>query len=112
MIRHSSRTCIWPKQNVTTNSLISKRTDANEVHEIVWDKPKREANLFKHGVDFADIDEAFFLNALIGDAMQGRRFAIGLLDDVIVVIFMTLGAEGVSIVSAPPASKTERRLLS
>lgn len=31
--------------------------------KIVWDEPKREANLFKHKLDFADLDETFFENA-------------------------------------------------
>lgn len=32
---------------------------------IVWDERKRLANLDKHGLDFADLDEDFFLNALV-----------------------------------------------
>lgn len=79
--------------------------------KIVWDEPKRLANLDKHGIDFADIDEGFFADALIGEAKNGRYFAIGELDGVIIVIFAALGAEGVSIVSARPASRKERRLL-
>ena len=79
--------------------------------KIVWDEPKRLANLDKHGIDFADIEEGFFLSALIGPAKNGRYFAIGELDGTIIVIFATLGNEGVSIVSARPASRKERRLL-
>jgi uncharacterized DUF497 family protein len=30
------------------------------VVKIVWDEPKRLANLEKHGLDFADLDEAYF----------------------------------------------------
>lgn len=78
---------------------------------IVWDEPKRHANLAKHGIDFADIDEAFFLSALIGPAKEGRHFAIGNLDGVIVVIFALLGTEGLSIISARPASRKERKML-
>jgi uncharacterized DUF497 family protein len=78
---------------------------------IVWDEPKREANLAKHGIDFADIGEDFFLSAVIGPAKDGRYFAIGRLDDIIVVIFATLGAEGLSIVSARPANRKERKAL-
>lgn len=78
---------------------------------IVWDEPKREANLAKHGIDFAAISEDFFAGALIGDAKNGRYFAIGNLDGVIVVIFATLGTEGISIISARPASRKERKLL-
>jgi uncharacterized DUF497 family protein len=28
--------------------------------QIVWDEPKRLANLDKHGLDFADLNETFF----------------------------------------------------
>jgi len=28
--------------------------------KIVWDEPRRLANLDKHGLDFADLDELFF----------------------------------------------------
>lgn len=72
---------------------------------IVWDEPKRLANLDKHGIDFADIDEEFFASALIGEAKQGRYFAIGELDGVIVVIFALLGTEGLRLSRhAPPAA--------
>lgn len=78
---------------------------------IVWDEPKRIANLAKHGVDFADIGESFFANAVVGEAKAGRHFAIGELDGVTIVIFATLGTEGVSLISARPASRKERKLL-
>ena len=78
---------------------------------IVWDEPKRLANLAKHGIDFADIGEDFFADALIGVAKKGRYFAIGELNGVIIVIFATLGTEGISIVSARPASRNEKALL-
>ena len=77
---------------------------------IVWDEPKREANLTKHGIDFAAIDETFFANALIGPARDGRWFALGRLDGIVVVIFARLGFEGVSIISARSASRKERKL--
>jgi len=32
---------------------------------IVWDEPKRLANLDKHGLDFADLNETFFDSALV-----------------------------------------------
>jgi uncharacterized protein len=79
--------------------------------KIVWDEPKRRANLAKHGIDFADVDEDFFSRARIGRAKHGRYFAIGELDGVIVVIFAQLGSEGVSVISARPANRKERSLL-
>lgn len=78
---------------------------------IVWDEPKRLANIDKHGIDFADIGEGFFLTALVRSAKDGRYAAIGDLDGVIVVIFAVLGSEGVSIISARPASHRERSFL-
>ncbi|KPH62333.1 BrnT family toxin [Novosphingobium sp. ST904] len=79
---------------------------------IVWDEPKRIVNLAKHGIDFADIGEDFFASALVREAKDGRFAAIGRMNGVIAVIFATLGTEGISIISARPASKNERRLMS
>lgn len=80
--------------------------------KIVWDEPKRLANLAKHGIDFADIDEGFFLSAVVRPARNGRFAAIGRLGGAVAVIFARLGTEGVSIISAPPADRKERKLLS
>lgn len=79
---------------------------------IVWDEPKRLANIEKHGIDFAEIGPAFFLGALVKPAKDGRWTAIGRLDGIIVVIFATVGSEAISIISARPASAKERELLS
>ncbi len=79
---------------------------------IVWDEPKRRVNLDKHGIDFADFNEAFFESALIFPAKAGRSIAIGTLNRTVVVIFARLGTEGVSLISARPASGKERRMLS
>ena len=81
--------------------------------KIVWDEPKRLANLQKHGLDFADLDETFFDSALvIPSRLQAKRWvSIGVnIDGVIVVVFARLGREGVSIISMRPASRNERRL--
>lgn len=77
---------------------------------IVWDEPKREANIVKHGIDFAMIGPEFFLSAQIVPAKDARWAAIGELDGVIVVIFATLGSEAISIISARPASRKERTI--
>lgn len=79
--------------------------------KIVWDEPKREANLDKHGIDFADIDAEFFLSAIIRPAKAGRFAAFGELNGKVAVIFVTLGTEGLSIISARPASAKERKLM-
>ena len=48
---------------------------------IVWDEPKRLVNLAKHGLDFSDLDEAFFLSSLVVPAKENRHMAIGRLAD-------------------------------
>ena len=45
--------------------------------KIVWDEPKRLANIEKHGLDFAVLDEEFFLASTIRAAKAGRFMAIG-----------------------------------
>ena len=79
---------------------------------IVWDEPKRQTNLANHGLDFADLEEWFFLEAVTVPAKEGRHMAIGRLGDgTIAVVFALLGTEGVSVISMRPASRKERSLL-
>ena len=78
--------------------------------KIVWDEPKRLANLDKHGLDFADLQPEFFYVSAILPAKSGRLQAIGEVDDQIVsVIFTTLGREAISIISMRRAGKSEKR---
>ncbi len=80
---------------------------------ITWDEPKRQANLDKHGLDFAAIADQFdFDTARLERSGPKRVKAIGRLNDkVIAVVFAKLGTEAISIISARPASKKERRAL-
>lgn len=79
---------------------------------IVWDEPKRQANMAKHGYDFAALTEGFFLNAVVIPAKQDRFKAIGRFEDgSVAVIFLALGSEGLSVISMRRASKGERKLL-
>lgn len=78
---------------------------------IVWDEPKRQANIAKHGFDFADLTLDFFLSATLVPAHSGRLAAIGRLEDgTVTTIYYELGAEALSIVSLRPASKKEREI--
>jgi uncharacterized DUF497 family protein len=63
---------------------------------ITWDDHKYRKNLAKHRLDFEDLTEEFFLDALILPAKHGRWMAIGELDGIITVIFVYLGTEGLS----------------
>lgn len=79
---------------------------------IVWDEPKRRQNLAKHSLDFADLDEEFFLQSMIVPARDGRYMAIGrLADGTTAVVFALVGSEAVSIISMRPTSRRERSLL-
>ena len=85
--------------------------------EIVWDEPKRQRNLEKHHIDFVDVRDRFAFNeALVVPTYSGtdgrRRFkAIGLLDArLISVVFSPLGTEGISVINARRAGRSERRL--
>jgi uncharacterized protein len=81
--------------------------------KITWGEPKRLANLEKHRLDFADLNETVFNTALVLPSHNStkRWVAIGVdIRGVIVVVFARLGREGVSIVSMRPASRNERKL--
>lgn len=79
---------------------------------ITWDEPKRQANIAKHGLDFADLTISFFEFATIIPAHSGRTVAVGELNGsrVIAVIYRPLGTEALSIISMRPASKAERKI--
>jgi uncharacterized DUF497 family protein len=80
--------------------------------KITWDEPKRMANILNHGIDFAAIEVSFFGSATILPAKKGRSQAIWWLGGMIIsVIFQPLGAEGLSIISARPASRNERSVV-
>lgn len=78
--------------------------------KIVWDESKRQINIAKHGLDFADLTLEFFLTAIIASAKQDRFLAIGQWngETVIAVVFRPLGSEALSIVSMRRASAQER----
>lgn len=79
--------------------------------KVLWDEPKRLANLDKRGLDFADLNEAFFEHALVLPSHNKRWRCIGkTIRGVVVVVFVTLGKEAVSVISMRPASRPERRL--
>jgi uncharacterized DUF497 family protein len=79
---------------------------------IVWDEPKRLANIASHGMDFADLDDAFFEGSVIVPGKLRRQIAVGRhRSGIILVVFVALGTEGLSVVSMRPASRRERRLI-
>ena len=80
--------------------------------QITWDEPKRLSNLDKHGLDFAELEVGFFLEATILPARRGRFQAIGLMSGrAVVAVFTRLGTEALSVVSLRSANRKERMLL-
>jgi uncharacterized DUF497 family protein len=81
--------------------------------KIAWDDAKRQANLAKHGLDFASLDLDFFAAALIIPARSPRIVAIGRTasNRTVTVIFSPLGSEALSVILMRPASRKERSRL-
>ena len=83
---------------------------------IVWDEPKRLANIEKHGLDFEDVVFFEWSGALIdASRIEGgrQRFkAVGYFGQgVTVVIYVELGREAISIISFRPANAKEKARL-
>jgi uncharacterized DUF497 family protein len=79
---------------------------------IVWDEPKRLANIANHEMDFADLDETFFENSVVTPAKFDRLAAVGRYHTgIILVVFVELGPKRSAFISMRPASRKERRLL-
>ncbi len=78
--------------------------------KLVWDEPKRQRNIAKHGLDFAVLTSEFFENARIEDAKSGPYLAVGEFEGVtiIAVVFRPLGSEALPIISMRRANKAER----
>lgn len=79
--------------------------------KIVWDETKRQANIQKHELDFAELTPEFFLEAYVVPAKQDRWLAIGNLNGRIAIatIYRPLGSEAISIILMRRASSRERR---
>jgi uncharacterized DUF497 family protein len=79
---------------------------------IVWDEPKRLANLQKRRLDFASLSLEFFADAIAVPTRLGRFKAVWWFDgEPTTMIFKPLGTEALSVISMRRASCKERRLL-
>lgn len=77
--------------------------------KIVYDDIKQSQNIRKHGFDFAELTWDFFADATVVPVKKGRLMAIGAMSNgIIAVVFVTLGTEGISIISCRRASRKER----
>jgi uncharacterized DUF497 family protein len=81
--------------------------------KIVWDEPKRQANLAKHGLDFASLTVEFFEGSTVFPSTAGRAVAVGNLNGeiIIAVVIKPLGSEAISVISMRPASRKERNAI-
>ena len=84
---------------------------------VVWDEPKRESNLAKHGLDFADardrfiFEEAVIVPSYDGSDGRARYVAPNLLDGrLVAAVFAPLGTEALALISLRPANRRERRI--
>jgi uncharacterized DUF497 family protein len=83
--------------------------------KVLWDEPKRLANMARHGLDLADAESFDWDTAIVVPGHPGsdgrQRFrAIGWLGgDLVTMVFSPLGSEAVSIISLRPASRSERK---
>ena len=78
---------------------------------IVWDEPKRLANIDKHdGVDLAEVTEDFLGEAKLFPAKLGRIAAVGMHKGrLMTAIVEPLGTEAIAVISFRVASAKERR---
>ena len=76
-----------------------------------WDQSKREVNLNKHGVDFADIEHFQWDSALVGRSDrhgETRYTGVGYLQDRLHVVVFTDRNGATRIISLRKAGQEER----
>jgi uncharacterized DUF497 family protein len=79
-----------------------------------WDKDKCQANIDKHGIDFANI-QAVFTNPIVErvdnrqDYGETRIILLGIIDNRVLCIVYTLRGSGCRIISARRANQREPR---
>jgi uncharacterized DUF497 family protein len=81
----------------------------------LWDEPKRQANLNKHGVDYTDAERVFAGPTFTfeddrEDYGEQRWVTLGLLGVKVVVIVHTETAEEIRVISMREADKDEQLL--
>ena len=81
----------------------------------IWDEAKRESNLRKHGLDFADAARVFagevFRREDVRDQYDEQRMiAIGILDAVTVLVVHVESEKTIRIISMRRADKHETKI--
>ena len=81
-----------------------------------WDEAKRESNLVKHGLDFADVPSAFELPMFVvpddrEDYGETRYQGIGLMNGNPIIVVYTEPDDGtIRLISLRKATPQERRI--
>jgi uncharacterized DUF497 family protein len=80
-----------------------------------WDEAKRQANLAKHGLDFAEAEKVFASPLLVFEDIRAnygeqRMIGIGLLDFLVVLIVHVESNEEIRIISMRKADSDETDL--
>jgi uncharacterized DUF497 family protein len=81
----------------------------------LWDEAKRQANLIKHGLDFADVEKVFagpmmLFEDVRQDYGEQRMIGIGLLETLVVLIVHVESDESIRIISMRKAESNETDL--
>lgn len=81
----------------------------------IWDEAKRQDNLIKHGLDFADAEKAFagpmvLFEDVRMDYGEQRMIGIGLLESLVVLIVHVEDDETIRIISMRKAESDETDL--
>lgn len=77
-----------------------------------WDESKRQANLAKHHIDFRDAKRVFdgpVLERIDSRHGEDRIFAIGLMEDIEIVVVYVMRGKRRRIISARRAHRDERQ---
>jgi len=83
--------------------------------KFIWDEPKRQANIAKHGLDFADAEKVFAGPMVLfeddrADYGEQRMIGVGLLDYLVVLIVHVENDELIRIISMRKADGNETDL--
>ncbi len=78
-----------------------------------WDEAKRQTNIRKHGIDFADVSDVFNGNIIIIedtriDYGEPRYIVIGILNGRVIVVAYTEREDVIRIISARKATSYEQ----
>ncbi|MDP3518524.1 MAG: BrnT family toxin, partial [Pseudohongiella sp.] len=83
--------------------------------KFIWDHAKRESNLRKHGLDFADAHRVFagpmaVYEDISQDYGEPRTIGVGFLDSIVVLVVHVESDEIIRIISMRRADKNEADL--